>query len=136
MNILSFLVTFGSMGIFKVLGKTLSPIKSWSIGAIAVGLMPLALVTRSASGWGYASDAAGAAACLVLVIIGRSQVGVDAAIGHPATKGPVDARVVNCMSSITSGLNRQCFPLAPQVELHQYAVENLAHRQLDGRLSA
>ena len=77
------LISLATMAVFKVLGKPLSPIKSWSIGALAVGLMTIVLVARPHSDWGYAAGVAetmqgvfGAIACLVLVIIGLSQAGV------------------------------------------------------------
>src|ERR1035437_7535405 len=62
--------------------------------------------------------------------------GVDAAVGHPAAKGPVDARVVDFRLPICALFNRQLFPLAPQVELQQDVVEDLVQRQFDVRPSA
>src|SRR5665647_1057352 len=59
--------------------------------------------------------------------------GVDAAVGHPAAKRTVDARVVDFGSPIAARLNRQRLPLTPQVELQQDVVEDLVQRQFDVR---
>ena len=62
--------------------------------------------------------------------------GINATISHPATKGTVDACVVDFGSPIAARLNRQRLPLAPQVELQQDVVEDLVQRQLDVRTPA
>lgn len=72
-----------AMALFKIFGNGVAPIKSWSIGALSLVAMTVALVSQSHRSWGYAAGAAeacevifGGIGSLLLVLIGLSQAGL------------------------------------------------------------